>query len=74
MNFILELSFDTKKRNTDLGYLHICRHSKLYDFFILVKSIPVIVHIMHLRGGFSLQVLIMRLAHPSGQNHFVSFL
>ena len=74
MNSILELSFDTKKRNTHLAYLHICRHRKLYDSFTLVKSILVMVHIMHLGSGFSLHVLIKMLAHPPGQNYFMSFL
>lgn len=73
MNFILELPFDIQKRNTHLGYLLTCRHSKSYDFFTLVKSTLVMVHIMHLWGGFS-QVPIMRLAHPLGQNCFMNFL
>lgn len=71
MNFILELSFDTKERNTRLAYLHICRHRKCV--FTLVKSILVMVH-MHLGSGFSLHVLIKMLAHPPGQNYFMSFL
>ena len=70
---ILELSFDSKKE-THIWLTYMSVDTENYDSFTLVMSILVMVHIMHLGGGFSLQVLIMRLAHPSGQSYSMSFL
>ena len=73
MSVILELSFDTKKE-THIWLTYMSIDTENYDSFTLVMSILVMVHIMHLGSGFSLQVLIMRLAHPSGQSYSMSFL
>lgn len=65
-----------KKKNTHthIWLTYITVDTENYDSFTLVKSILVMVHIMHLWSGFSLQVLIMRLAHPSGLSYSMSFL
>ena len=76
-SLILELSFDTKRKkhtHTHIWFTYITVDTENYDSFTLVKSILVMVHIMHLWSGFSLQVLIMRLAHPSGLSYSMSFL
>lgn len=73
MSVVLELSFDTEKE-THIWLTYISVDTENYDSFTLVMSILVMVHVMHLGSGFSLQVLIMRLAHPSGQSYSMSFL
>lgn len=55
------------KKEIYIWAIDISLDSKLYDFFTLVMSILVMVYIMHLEGGFFLQVFIVRLAHPPGQ-------
>lgn len=92
VNFILEL-FLIPKKETHIWVTYISVDTTNGMISSLSQSQSCYIHIVHLGGGFTLQVLIlrflkgacitsahfstghdMRLAHPPGQNYFMSFL